>query len=378
MAFTSPISVGYGIGQIGAGIGQGLVRGMQEAPVLQRENLQNQQLGMEVQGQQAANSALSQAAPGEVAQEQQLTPYDNQLQRMNAAATQLEQQGQGLQAQHLRQQAVGLAQQQHSFSVGRAAQALLGPDPNSAIPYIKAAGFGSPQKIDVDANGNFEITGADGHVNQLSRFQVAQMAADPDKVAQTMMMSAYYTGRLGNQSRGLDIKENQNQVGNLLRQLSINQRDQASQRALQARLGAANISANTRKFIFNNAPAQQAFLHMTTPPEQGGLGLSEDQALGAIDQAHMAGANASVQQQQILRDYLKQNPGATLQQGLDYIGNQNAAPAPTPKGRIARKTTPAVKQIGPPKVATQADYDALQPGTVYIDPNGVQRTKGQK
>lgn len=369
--FGSPITPGYGLGQIGAGISEGLLKGQQEAPILQRENLQNQQLGMEVQGEQAANSALSQPAAGEVPQDQQLTPYDNQIARLNAAASQLEQSGQGLQAAKLRQQALGFAQQQHLQVIKSAAQTLLSANPNAAIPLIKAAGWGEPKSIQRDDQGNLAITGQDGHVAVMTPQQVVNAFENPEQAAQNMMMTAYYGQRIGVANRGLDIKENQNQVGNALRQLSINQRDTASQRALQARLGAANISAATRKYIFDNAPVQQAFLHMTGDPTQGGLGMTEDQALSSIDQLHMSQANPAVQQQQLLQTYLKNNPGATLQEGLNWAASQPVPGSPAPTSpRVARNKPKPQADPGAAYRARIGQPSGMKPGK-YTAANGV-------
>jgi len=212
-SFGSPFGMGYGLTQIGAGLAQGLRQGQIEAPVLQRERLQNQELQTQVQGQQAANQALSQASPDEVPQDQQLTPYDNQITRLNAAATSLEKSGQGLQANQIRAQALQLAQQQHAFTVGRAAQLALGPDPNKAIPYLKAAGFGEPTKIEVDPKTGERVFVDPEHPDasiRMSPQDLANIAADPSHLAQSLALQSWYHGRL---TQGQErVEQNQQKI----------------------------------------------------------------------------------------------------------------------------------------------------------------------
>lgn len=288
--FGSPISLGYGLGAIGAGIGQGLVRGAQEAPQLGYERLRNQALQTQLTNQQAQQQALSTEAPTPEGQ-QDLTPYDKPLRDMEAQMQALRASGQGQKIAEMTPQYVDLSQKQHVAQLGRGAQMLLGPNPKAALPFIKGAGLGDVQDVNVDPQtGNFTFVAPDGSQTQLSRQDVANIAADPQHLAQYMAMQNLYGARIQNyqnlgQSRQAETQRKTQ--ADIWRHMDTTQRIAQSgtnaEIAAGGRTGAAQITANAAMQRFKNAPQQQAFEYFTDA--QNGLGLSPDQAYAALSQA---------------------------------------------------------------------------------------------
>lgn len=298
--FGSPITAGYGLGQVGQGITQGMLQGQIQAPQLGYEKLRNQALQTQLANEKAQQEALSQEAPATEEGQQDLTPLDKPVRDMEVQIKALRQAGQGQAVQRMMPEYINIRSQQHLAQIGGAARALLGTNPKAALPYLPAAGFGEVSDITVapgpvnPASGQptriYTFTMPDGSSTQMGEQQIAMVAAKPEMMAQLQAQEALYGSRMQDVASKVQhrsaMEENKKQQTIWQHQDKLKQIEQSgenTQAYAGAKLGAAKITANAATDRFNSTPQQQAFRYYTD--RENGLGLDPDAAITALTQA---------------------------------------------------------------------------------------------
>lgn len=389
--FGSPFGIGYGLGAAGAGAAQGLVQGQIMAPRLAYERLQSQALQNQIQSTQATKQALSAEAPTPSGQ-QDLTPYDKPVRDMEAQMHALRAAGQGDEVAKLMPDYIKFSQAQHMAQLGKGAQMLLGPNPKAALPLIKAAGMGDVTDVNVDPQtGQYVFTNADGSTSQMTKQDIANVAADPSHLAQYLAMQNLYGARVQNYQSLAQTREAETQrkaqhdifthedTLKKMTQSEVNARIAAG-----GRIGAAQVSQQGANYRFDKNPANVAFSYFTSPaddPSAPGLGMDPSEALAALKQAQSVAKSKSPEQaaHEVTLKMAGQHPEWTPDQIINFQSgilrgatSGATAPAPTPASRKPLGT-PAPVEPGVPKAlkgAPQNVIDAYNSGKKVTAPDG--------
>lgn len=266
--FGSPFGGGYGLGQVGAGIEQGLLKGQIEAPQLGYEKLRNQALQTQLTNQQAQQQAMSQEAPEQVPTGAD-TPYDQPLANLKTQHDALMKSGQGQAAFKLQQDMLQMASQQHAFQLQEAARSVMGGDYTRAKKLLSGAGMNTRDiKADPDNPGGYIITDENGQpmkVNQLQLQGLAENAQNAGQFANAIAMNNYRLGQLGLGQQKLQSIDESRKAQNDLKTRAQTWKEQTFPQLMQnkkdvagigagGRTGAAQISANERNYEFMNQP----------------------------------------------------------------------------------------------------------------------------
>lgn len=208
---SGPYGLGFGLGEAGAAIGQGVVNSQIMAPQIRGLNLRNQEMQTEMTNRELQNKALSTTAPevGEGA-----SPYDQPLANLSAQYKSLMASGQGLAATKLQQDIVNLGQKQRMYNMGTGIQNMFVGDYDKAKEAMNKAGLHT-DKIERDADGNFNIwSSGNPEPVKMDSKHLQAILANPDMMSNILGQQAqqeYFLDRLGLKQQGQ--KELQEQKG---------------------------------------------------------------------------------------------------------------------------------------------------------------------
>lgn len=372
MAFTSPYGIGYGLGAIGSGVAQGLLRGQQMAPQLRYENLRNQMLQTQLGNEQAQQQAFSQVNPNQIQPGQQTTPLDQAVNDAQFYIQRLRQSGQGLKANEIEQNMVQLQQKQRNMAVGRAAQEILYGDPNNAKAILNNLGF-NIDSVQQGQDGNYNIQ-AGGQTHTLSPDEISMIAADPSQLPNIF----YRKQVLGLRGQAIQQRQEANWNNYQARLQAIQAQKENTQTRAQAQLQSSETTARGRVGAAQ-ASAAGALQRMKLRPDvaanqfmQDELNMTPDESNAVLQQVKQnpKSIDQAVQNAQKSHPDWGANDVIQFRQSLqDAIEPKAPSPGPAPAPRRTGPRVPAV-------VPLPQDRTKLRRGVVYATPKGNLRFNG--
>lgn len=277
-----PYGLGLGLSAVGAGVSEGINRGLMLGPQVEQARLQNQATQLGLQQKMGEFDALRQpVAPVQ----ESLTPYDQPLAELNQIESAARAGGDMNALRDISQQKTVLQQRRTQHLLGMGAKVALGGGTQEAVKLLNAGGI-NVQNISPNPDGSFTLQFQGQPPQVVSKDYVRQLAMTPAEGA----AFDYRQAGLGHKEEELAFKrekltkQREAQDKKLENALLLGReriagakevaKIQAGGRVAQATI--AQEGANRR---FDRTPGNRLFSYLTDSPDDGGLGMDPKAAM---------------------------------------------------------------------------------------------------